>query len=357
MGLERGDLARTTFTVLVVGVLLLTTLYIVRPFLPALVWATTIVVATWPLLLRLQKVLWHSRALAVAVATVAILLVAVVPFWLATSIIVGHSDQLVGLVQDATTLEVPPAPPWVHALPLVGGDLASAWDTVEGWGMHELAPRLAPYAGRVVQWFLGAIGGFGVLVVQFLLTVAIAAILHAKGEAAARFVERFGRRLAGERGQEMVDLAGQAIRAVAVGVMVTSLVETAIGGAGLALVGVPLATVLTAVMFLFCLAQAGPGVVLIPAVAWMYAFRGAGAATALLAVTLVAITIDNVLRPLLIRKEADLPMLLVLTGVIGGLATFGLVGIFVGPAALAVSYTLLDAWMSSEHNQSARGAQ
>ncbi len=346
MALVPGDLTRTTLTVLVVGVLLMATLYIVRPFLPALVWAITIVVATWPLLLRLQRLLWHSRALAVAVATVAILVVAVLPFWLATSVVIGRSDQLISLVQDATSLQVPPAPPWMRALPLVGENLAAAWDTVEGWGVRELAPRLSPYAGRAVQWFLSAVGGFGVLVVQFLLTVVIAAILHANGEAAARFVERFGRRLAGERGKEMVDLVGNAIRAVAVGVMVTSLVETAIGGAGLALVGVPLATVLTAVMFLFCLAQAGPGVVLIPAVVWMYAFRGAGAATALLAVTVVAITIDNVLRPFLIRKEADLPTLLVLTGVIGGLSTFGLVGVFVGPAVLAVSYTLLNAWMT-----------
>src|SRR5205085_6124195 len=84
------------------------------------------------------------------------------------------------------------------------------------------------------------------------------------------------------------------------------------------------------------------------AVIWMYAFRSAGPATVLLAISVVAIVIDNVLRPFLIRKEADLPMALVLMGVIGGLIAFGLVGIFVGPAVLAVSYTLLQAWMAED---------
>lgn len=342
------DLTRTTITVLVVGILLLGSFWVVRPFLPATVWAITIVVATWPLLLRVQAALWHSRGLAVAVMTLVILLVFVAPFWLATATIFARADQLMGLAHDAAAFRIPEAPHWLHDLPLIGPRLAESWNKIESAGLSDLVPRIAPYAGRLTQWFIGAVGSFGLLVVQFLLTVIIAAIIHARGEAAARLVTRFGHRLAGARGQQMVVLAGNAIRAVAIGVMVSSLVESAVGGVGLALAGVPLATVLTAVMFVFCVAQAGPGVVLIPAVIWMYAFRSPGPATLLLAITVVAITIDNVLRPFLIHKEADLPMLLVLTGVIGGLAAFGLVGIFVGPTVLAVSYTLLQAWLAED---------
>lgn len=339
-------LVRAALTITVVGVLILGTVLILRPFLPALVWAATIVVATWPLLLRLQRALWNSRALAVIVATVLTLTVFVVPFWLATSTILGHIDQLTGLAHAAATFQMPAAPQWVHDLPLIGESAATAWDRLANSGLRELLPRVAPYAGGLARWFVAAMGGFGLLVVQFLLTVVIAAILHANGEAAAGLVTRFGHRLAGERGERMVSLAGHSVRAVAIGVMVTSLVESVIGGIGLAVVGVPLAGVLTAVMFVVCVTQAGPGLVLIPAVIWMYAFRGAGPATILLVFTVVAITIDNVLRPLLIRKEADLPTLLVLAGVIGGLTAFGLIGIFVGPAVLAVSYTVLQAWLA-----------
>ena len=340
------DLTRTTLVVLVVGVLILASLWVVRPFLPATVWAITIVVTTWPLLLRVQAVLWRSRALAVGVMALVILLVFVVPFWLATATIVARADELMGLAHAAAAFRVPPAPHWVQALPVIGQQAADYWTQMQDSRLSELAPRLAPYAGGLTQWFIGVIGSFGVLVVQFLLTVVIAAILHARGEAAAALVLRFGHRLAGERGQQVMVLAAHAIRAVAIGVMVTALVESLVGGIGLRLAGVPLATVLTAVMFVFCLAQAGPGIVLIPAVIWMFAYRSAAEATLLLVISLLAIAVDNVLRPLLIRKEADLPMVLVLAGVIGGLLAFGLVGIFVGPTVLAVSYTLLQAWLA-----------
>ncbi len=343
-----GDLARGTLTIGVVAVLFVCSLAILRPFLPATVWAVTIVVATWPLLLRLQALLRGSRGLAVAVTSVVVLLVFVVPFWLATATILAHADQLFGLARSAASLRLPAVPHWIAGLPVIGAGLAHAWTDVEDAGLSELAPRIAPYAGRVTQWFIGFLGSFGLLVVQFLLTVVITAILHANGEAASRLALRFGHRVAGDRGRTMVVLAGHAIRAVAIGVMVTALVESAIGGAGLKLAGVPLASVLTAVMFVVCLGQIGPGLVLVPAVVWMYWFRDATHATVLLVVSIVAITIDNVLRPLLIRRSADMPMLLVLAGVLGGLSAFGLVGIFVGPAVLAVSYTVLQAWLAED---------
>ena len=87
---------------------------------------------------------------------------------------------------------------------------------------------------------------------------------------------------------------------------------------------------------------------MIPAVIWMYVSGRYLMGTVLLVVTIIAIVIDNFLRPMLIKKEANLPMLLVLVGVLGGLAAFGLVGLFIGPAVLAVSYTLLRAWIAED---------
>jgi len=124
----------------------------------------------------------------------------------------------------------------------------------------------------------------------------------------------------------------------------------------LSVTGVPFATVLTALMFVLCLAQVGPGLVLIPAVVWMYYSSDALWATVLLVLTVVALTMDNFLRPFLIRKGADLPLLLILSGVIGGLIAFGLVGIFVGPTVLATGYTLLNAWMGADEPTEQVGA-
>ena len=108
----------------------------------------------------------------------------------------------------------------------------------------------------------------------------------------------------------------------------------------------PFAGLLTAVMLLLCIAQLGPGLVLFPAVAWVYWSGETGWGTFLLVWSSVVVTMDNFLRPVLIKRGADLPLLLIFAGVIGGLLAFGLIGIFVGPVVLAVAYTLLDAWIS-----------
>ena len=189
-------------------------------------------------------------------------------------------------------------------------------------------------------------GGFGFMLLQFLLVVVLSAILYASGEAGASMVLRFGRRLAGERGENSIILAGQAIRGVALGVGVTAIVQSVLGGIGLAVAGVPFAALLSALMLMLCIAQLGPGLILFPAVGWMFWTGETNWGIVLLAWSLLVVTLDNFLRPILIKKGADLPLLLIFAGVIGGMLGFGLIGIFVGPVALAVTYTLLEAWIA-----------
>ena len=149
-------------------------------------------------------------------------------------------------------------------------------------------------------------------------------------------------------GENAVHLAGQTIRGVALGVVVTAVAQAVFAGLGLVIAGVPFAGVLTAVMLLLAIAQIGVIPVLGAAVAWLYWNGDSTWGTFLLVWTVVAATMDNFLRPILIRKGADLPLLLVFAGVVGGLLAFGLIGIFVGPVVLAVADTLLDAWIDAE---------
>jgi predicted PurR-regulated permease PerM len=243
----------------------------------------------------------------------------------------------------------------VARVPLVGARASEAWAKLTAAGIPELALKLDPYAGAVAQWFVSAAGSLGGMFIHFLLTTAIAAVMYARGEQGAATAIRFGRRLGGDRGEMAVRLAGQAIRGVALGVVVTAVAQSALGGIGLLVVGMPFAAMLTALMFILCLMQIGPGLVLGPAVFWMYYSGDTIWATVLLAFTVVAATMDGFLRPFLIRKGADLPLLLIFAGVIGGLVAFGILGIFVGPTLLATAYTLLQAWMAeTDEEQSSR---
>jgi predicted PurR-regulated permease PerM len=353
----RHDIARVTLAVLFIAALIAASLMILYPFLPPIIWAATLVIATWPLMRRVQRRLWNSRALAVAVMTLALLLVFIVPAWLAIATIVQDSDKIVGWAETIATTRLPTPPIWLGDFPLLGQKLVAGWHRFQDSGVRKLLEEAVPYAGAITQWFIAAVGSFGILLLQLLLTVAFAAIMYAKGELAAAAAIQFGVRLAGERGDQSVRLAAQAIRGVALAVVVTAFVQSAIGGMGLILAGVPFASILCAVMFILCLAQMGPALVLIPAVIWMFMRQDPSWALLLLAFSVVSIGVDNILRPILIRRGADLPLLLILGGVIGGLMAFGLIGIFLGPTVLAVGYKLLGAWISeADVRLSAKGA-
>jgi predicted PurR-regulated permease PerM len=345
MSLPHHDLTRSTLVVLFIGGLMAATLWVLRPFIPATIWAVTLVITTWPLMLRVQHYSGNRRGIAVLVMTLVLLLVLIIPIWLSISTIVSNVDEISDLVRSVLSLRMPSPPPWLVTVPIVGVKATEVWGKVDAMGARDLAPKLMPYVAPLAQWLVSAFGGLGGAFVQFLLTVGIASILFASGEQAGAIAIRVGRRIGGDRGETAVRLAGQAIRGVALGVVVTAVAQSVLGGIGLAVVGMPFVPVLTATMFILCLAQVGPGLVLIPAVAWMYYSGDAVWATVLLAFTLVTILMDNFLRPMLIRRGADLPILLILAGVIGGLIAFGLLGIFVGPTVLATAYTLLNNWM------------
>ncbi len=173
------DITRITLAVLFIGVLVAAGFWIMRPFLLALIWATTISVATWPIMLRLQSWLGGKRSLAVAGMTLALLLVFFVPFTLAILTIVDRADQIAGWVKGFATYSLPSPPDWVAKLPVVGSKLSEAWQDVVSAGPGGLRARLEPYAGAIVKWFVEQAGTLGAMFVQFLLTVVIAAILLA----------------------------------------------------------------------------------------------------------------------------------------------------------------------------------
>ncbi len=340
-----ADLVRITLGVLFLGALIISSFWILRPFIAATIWATMLVVSTWPVMTWFEARLWRSRSLAVLVMTLLLLLLVVVPLMLAIGTIVSHSEQIVTQAKTLASSPIPHPPEWVANLPFVGEKIVTVWEEAIAAGAPGLVTQLTPYADNIAKWLVSQAGSVGFLFLQFLLTIVISALMYAGGESAALAVHRFGRRLAGVHGENAVTLGGQAIRGVALGVGVTAVVQAGLGGIGLAIAGIPFASLLTAVMLMLCIAQVGPALVMFPAVAWLYWTGENGWGTFLLVWATVVSTMDNFLRPALIKRGADLPILLIFAGVIGGLFAFGLVGIFVGPVVLAVAYTLLGSWV------------
>lgn len=350
---KKRDLAKITLGILFMGMLIISSLWVLRPFLPALIWGTMITIATWPVLRLVQRLLWGKRALAVLVMTSALLLLFVIPLSMALATM---AEKVPLLLEWASTMShsTPPELLWLSQIPLVGDSLLELWRQILSSGGQVLFAKLSPYMGQTAKWLASQAGNLGMLVIHFLLTVAVCGLLYHSGEKAACEIRRFAHRLAGERGDNATVLASQAIRAVALGVVVTALVQATVAGVGLLIAGIPYVMVLVVLMFVLIIAQIGPFPVLLTCIGYLYWSGDNTWGTVLLVWSLFAGSMDNFLRPYLIKQGADLPLILILVGVIGGLLAFGIIGLFIGPVVLAVAYTLLDAWIQEGEEAEAR---
>lgn len=339
------DITRITLVVLIIGVLIVGSLWTLVPFLGALIWATTLVVATWPVLLWVQRRAGGRRSVATTVMTLIIAVVFIVPFCVAIGALLDASEKAIEIGRSYLATGLGPAPAWLTSIPWAGPRLAAKWSEFAALSPEQLSEALKPYALATATWMIHVTGGIGGLIVHVLLTVILVAILYTQGEVAAQGVVSFARRLGKEHGANAVVLAGQSIRSVALGVVVTALVQSTLAGLGLWVCGVPHAGLLTAGIFILCIAQVGPFPVLIPVLIWAFGHMSIGWAVALLIWSIPVGIMDNFLRPVLISRGVDLPLLLIIGGVIGGLIAFGVIGLFIGPVLLAVTYTLLQSWV------------
>ncbi len=340
-----SDLPRNLLVIVILSALMIGSLYVLKPFLFGLIWATTIVVATWPVMLAVQRRCGGRRWLATLAMLLVLLVVIVLPLYQAISTLALHGGAIMTAIKRLPDYTLMAPPGWVQSVPLGGPRIAQEWQALADAGAGGLLARLEPYVTMAAKWLLSNAAIVGVFVMHMLITIVIAGILYFQGDKAAQFMQRFANRLAGHRGVAAIRLAGLSIRAVALGIVVTAVVQSALGGLGLWIAGVPAAGIITALMLMLCLAQLGPFLPLLGGVIWLFQNEMKLAAILLLVWAVLVTMLDNLLRPMLIKRGVDLSMLLILAGVLGGMFAFGIVGLFIGPVILAVTSTLLKAWV------------
>ncbi|REG49799.1 putative PurR-regulated permease PerM [Paraburkholderia sp. BL6669N2] len=350
------DLARI---VLAVGTLLLLiggSLYIVHPFVPALIWGTTIVVTTWPLMLRIQPWLGGRRGLAVTVMLLLEIVVICIPTYAAVSTLAGHTADIMNFVEGLPGYALPSPPHWLGSVPLMDR-VTDEWQKLSDAGPGGILAKVEPYAAVVAKWLLLQMGLVGSFAVHLILMLIVCGLLYGQGEAAVALATALALRVAPGNGANIIHLTGQSIRAIALGVVVTALVQASLGAVGVWLAGIPFAGVLSALMLVMCLIQLGPLLPMLGCVIWLFMHDAQLTASVLLVWTIAVSALDNILRPILIRRAVALPMVLILSGVLGGLIAIGAVGLFIGPVILAVTYHLLRAWIDQPDKLVAQGNQ
>jgi predicted PurR-regulated permease PerM len=318
---------------------------IVRPFLVPVVWGIIIAVGTHRLFDALQALLGGSRGMAAVVYVVLVQLVLIVPTLLLAGTLVEGVEALARHLADKT-LQVPPPPATVQSWPLIGDPLHRFW-LLASTNLDQALAAIAPQLAAAAQWLLGFVGTVSLGILQFVVAIFIAAALLVNAVGGGRVARDVATGLAGAQGRSYADLAVQTIRSVARGIIGVALIQSILAGLGFLAVGLPAAGLLALLCLLLSIVQLPVALVLLPAV--IYGFTAFDATTAaLFTVWCVLVSlIDNVLKPLLLGRGVDLPMLVVFIGAIGGLLSSGILGLFIGPVVLALGYTLVTAWLHS----------
>jgi predicted PurR-regulated permease PerM len=330
----------------VLALLLYLSLTLIRPFLTIVIWSVVLVVALYPLYEWMTDLLGGRRRLAAILLTLVCLLVVIGPAaWLVFSLL----DSIGALSQrlDLSRFVLPEPHESVKAWPLIGEQVFQFWHLATNnlsAAFAKIAPHLKPLGSSLIIIATGAGAG----AVKFLIAIIVAGFLYPPAPAMVNSIIGFARKLDAGRGEEFVRLASGTIRSVARGVVGISALQAFFAGVGFVTAGVPAASLLTSAVLVLGIIQIGPSIVIIPLIIWSWI---ALETTTALLFTLYMIPVsllDNILRPLVMARGLDTPMLVILLGVIGGTISYGITGLFLGPIILAVIWALLTAWIKED---------
>lgn len=328
--------------------LILTCLLILSPFISATLWAAILCFATWPLFARLTALLGGRRTLAAALATLILSAVVITPVAILVAQISGNIDDIIAATRKLVE-EGPPKPPhWVASIPILGPQFAARWSILSESSAERLA-AISKWLPTIKDALLGSgralAKGFSQVVLSLLMTF----LLYRDGEAVAARLATSVYRIAGERGKRLLEVAGTTVTAVVYGVLGTAMLQGVLGAVGFMLAGVPGAALFGFLIFVVGVIPGGPLLVGLGPILWLYR-QGSIEWAIFLAVWVAFVgNLDSILRPILIaRGHSNLPLILVIFGVLGGAMAFGLIGLFLGPTLVAVGVTLFEQWYSRD---------
>ena len=323
------------------GALGMACLLVLRPFISALLWAAILAFSTWPVCRFLRDRLRLSPSMAALVMVLTAFLFVGLPIALATPTRREDIESLQGSIERLVTDGLPGLGAWLRTLPLVG-EYVDVWLGRFQSDLEGVTSLLRPYAGTIAQnglaILLVVLSGLG----EMLLAILLAFFLYRDGPAIAQRVESALARLGGERGRQLVLLAANVTRGVVWGLVGTAVAQGILAGIGFAIAGVPQPVLLAVVTGAVSIFPVGAPLVWIPATLWLFTQgqTGWGVFMGLYGAFCIS-GVDNVIRPAMISRGADLPFLLTMLGALGGVFAFGFLGLFLGPVVLAVGYRLL----------------
>ncbi|TCU20385.1 AI-2E family transporter [Rhizobium sullae] len=340
----------------VIGLFAYWTLLLIAPFALIAIWSAILAVALFPMFEALSRLFGNRPVIAATVIVVACLVLIIAPLALVAVNFVDALQALVGKLRTEN-FALPAAPATIREWPIVGERIYGAWNQLASNLASTIIKFQAPIRevmGVVITKFASIGGG----VLSFIASIILSGIFLTMSARLAVAIQILASRIAGDKGVGFARLAGTTVRNVSRGVIGVAFLQALLCGLCFAFFGIPASGALTFLVFVLCLMQLGPALVLVPAVVWAWLSWPALIAFAFTVVAVPIMIVDNILKPILMARGLSTPMPVILIGVIGGTLSYGLLGLFLGPVVLSVFYELLRAWAwPSEASSGSRSAQ
>lgn len=343
---EKVSLNRALEITIRIGLVLLLIAWcfqIVRPFVIPVVWGLIIAIATFPGYQRLRAAMAGRSGLAATVITTLGLVLLIGPTVLLAGTLVDGAQEL-AIYLAAGRLPIPPPPASVGAWPIIGAPISAFW-SLASVNLEAALAQIGPQLKDVGAWLLSAAAGVGFAILQFVFAIILAGVLLAHADGGQRAAHAIATRLIGEHGPAYAALAQATIRSVARGILGVALIQSLLAGLGFLAVGLPAAGLLALICLLLSVIQVGVTPVVIPAVIYVFSDADPVTAVVFLVWCVFVTATDNLLKPILLGRGLNVPMVVIFVGAIGGFLASGIIGLFVGSVVLALGYTLFLAWL------------
>jgi len=326
-----------------VALIIFTSYVIFKPFILPVAWGIIISISLFPLAKRMNGFFGGRKKITAIVLTVVILAVVIVPTVLFTgSLIEGVRNFKESFQQGNLHFELPDD---YSNLSKAKQFVITKWHSVSK-DLSETLRDHAPQLKMVGEFILSLITGLGGALVMFIFAIIIAGVLLTSAEGGYNVAVKLFTRLTGDNAEDMVQLSIATIRSVSQGVIGVAVIQAALVGIGFFAAGVPGASILTLIVMIMAIVQLPPIILVLPVIIYVYSIASTTVAIVFAIWSIVAGMSDNFLKPLLLGRGMDIPMLVILVGALGGMVAGGMIGLFIGPVVLALGYQLFKAWVS-----------
>jgi predicted PurR-regulated permease PerM len=318
-------------------------LMIVDPFAGIVVWGIILAVAMYPVHVKLASALGGREKWSAVLIVIIGLVLLLVPGWLVTESSLATAKSVSTQIQDGT-LRIRPPPAGVADWPLVGDRVYAAWSA----GAQNLDAMIGEYREQLRtagEWLLRTAGSLAVGLLHFMVSTIIAGVCLLYARSGYELTRAIGSRIEPVRGARLADLSVSTIRSVTTGVLGVAAIQAGLAGIGFALIGVPAAGILTLIILVTAIIQIPAVLIMVPVIIWVFSFADPVPASIFAVWSIVVALSDNVLKPMLLGRGVDLPVLVVLLGAIGGMIKFGVIGLFIGAVILGLGYRIISDWI------------